>query len=383
VELLVVAEDVEDGRVRLLGRDVNEAQACEGEEAAKRLPVGLLVEVSGRAMRSDFEPILERRLHESLNRAQGLVHAGGRERVWMGLTGEAVAAGFRLEHLGRIIQARLHKEFGRLVDKVQVTIMTAAPAVEELDIRARAVREVRDERLGSLTDEAVATFYSCTICQSFAPNHVCILSPERPGLCGSYDWVDARAGYEIDPTGPNLPVPKGVEIDARRGRFAGVDAFVWNASHHNVARVSMYSLIEDPMTSCGCFEVISGVLPGCGGVMAVECDHEGMTPCGLDVAALRDIVGRGSPTPGFLGHSRRHMVTPKYIRADGGIARLVWMSARLKEQMGAELEEAVARAGYAGLMDKIATEVTAVNEEEVRRFLERVGHPALAMRPMV
>lgn len=51
----------------------------------------------------------------------------------------------------------------------------------------------RDERLDTLTDESVDVYYSCILCQAFAPSHVCVVTPERLGLCGAVSWLDAKA----------------------------------------------------------------------------------------------------------------------------------------------------------------------------------------------
>ena len=71
-----------------------------------------------------------------------------------------------------------------------------------------------------MTDESVDTFYSCTLCQSFAPTHVCVISPERLGLCGAYNWLDTKASYQIDPTGRNQPILKGECYDDVRANGA-------------------------------------------------------------------------------------------------------------------------------------------------------------------
>ena len=44
-------------------------------------------------------------------------------------------------------------------------------------------------------------------CQSFAPNHCCVVTPERLGLCGAC-WLDSKATFEIDPIGPAAPLPR-------------------------------------------------------------------------------------------------------------------------------------------------------------------------------
>ena len=94
-----------------------------------------------------------------------------------------------------------------------------------------AVYSERDDRLAGMTDEDVEMFYSCALCQSFAPNHICVVSPERPGLCGAYSWLDCRAAYEITPSGPNQPISKGNCIETAVGQWDKVNAFVLQGSH--------------------------------------------------------------------------------------------------------------------------------------------------------
>jgi len=375
VELLLSApsQSVVDGRVTVVGPEVDSVPQ------GGTIPLGVLVEVSGRKMQKDFEPILERQLHHFLNEAEGLLHVGQRDIVWLRLSGRAAAAGFRLEHLGRIVHARLHADFGEIVEKAQVTVFSLSEDVERLVERARAVYRERDERIGALTDESVDVFYSCTLCQSFAPDHVCIITPERSGLCGAYNWLDGKAAFQIDPTGPNRPVGKGAAVDPNRGQYDGINSFVRDASHGAIQRINLYSILEDPMTACGCFEAVSGVLPMCNGVMTVDRDHPGMTPSGMKFSTLAGLVGGGVQTPGFIGHSRLYVGSKKFISAEGGVARLVWMPRRLKEELRSVIEQAAQDAGYPDLCDRIATEEDAVEEEEVMAFLMEAGHPALTM----
>jgi len=375
-EFTEIAEDVEDGKVEVVGPEIDEVE----EEST--IPFAIHVEVSGRKMQKDFEPILERQGHTFYNEAEGVLHMGQRDTIWMRISKRAKDAGFTFEHLGKIIHARYHADFGEVVDKVQVTIYTKQEDVENLLERARQAYHERDERLGSLTDESVDTFYSCILCQSFAPTHVCVITPERPGLCGSYNWLDGKAAYEMNPTGGNQPVPKGETIDDARGQWTGVNEYVKENSQGQVEAFNTYSMMENPMTSCGCFEVISCVLPMCNGIMTVNREFKGETPSGMKFSTLAGSVGGGVQTPGFLGHSRFYMGSPKFIAADGGIKRLVWMPKELKEEMRDILEKAGEREGVPDLIDKIATEEDAVEEEEVLEYLTRVGHPALEMDPL-
>ncbi|NLE74019.1 MAG: CO dehydrogenase/CO-methylating acetyl-CoA synthase complex subunit beta [Actinobacteria bacterium] len=375
-ELLLTAEDVEDGRVTVVGPEVEDLSF------GSTVPLGVLVEVAGRRMQKDFEPILERQLHHLLNEVQGLRHMGQRDVLGMHLSHRAVEAGFRFEHLGRIIHSIMHAEYSQIVDRVQVTVFTQTEMVLTLLERAQAVYRERDERIGSLTDEDVDEFYSCTICQSFAPNHVCIMTPERCGLCGAYSWLDGKISFQINPAGPSRPIRKDNVLDAARGSWEGINSFVHDASHGAVERIDLYSLLEYPMTSCGCFECISGVLPLCNGIFTVDRDYSGMIPIGVKLSTLADMVRGGAQTPGFLAHSRLYVGSPRFLSGDGGILRLVWMPRYLKESLRAEIEAAAVAVGHPDLWEKIATEDDAVEEEEVMSFLARVGHPALDMEAM-
>ena len=113
-----------------------------------------------------------------------------------------------------------------------------------MDRRLAEVRQVyraRNQRVESLTDESVDTFYSCLLCQSFAPNHVCVITPERLGLCGAYNWLDGKAAYEIDPTGGNQPLVKGECLDPVRGQWENINEYVYANSKHAIGAVNAYS----------------------------------------------------------------------------------------------------------------------------------------------
>ena len=139
----------------------------------------------------------------------GIMHIGQRDMNWIRMSKDAFNNGFRLAHIGIILHAMLHQEYSVIVDKVQVKIYTRQSDIGKLLSQAKRSYDERDERSSGMTDESVDNYFSCTLCQSFAPNHVCIITPERLGLCGAYSWLDGKASYEITPTGPNQPVAKG------------------------------------------------------------------------------------------------------------------------------------------------------------------------------
>jgi len=370
--------EVEDGSVELDGSDADSVQA------GGKMPLGIIVEVAGRKMQADFEPVLERQIHTFMNEAQGLWHMGQRDISWIRISKDTFKAGFRLEHIGKLLHGLYHDQYSNILDKVQVKILTDEQKVVELRDTARKVFAERDKRIAGMTDEEVDTFYSCTLCQSFAPNHVCVVSPERPGLCGAYSWLDCRAAYEITPSGPNQPISKGNCIEPTIGQWDKINAFVLKTSGGNVERMSQYSMITDPMTSCGCFECIAAVLPSTGGIMIANREFAEMTPCGMKFSTLAGTVGGGQQTPGFIGHSKHYINSRKFIAAEGGIKRIVWMPTMLKEEIKDAFAERAKELGLAPeeFLAKIADETTATTEEQVLEFISKSGHPVTTLEPM-
>jgi acetyl-CoA synthase len=377
-EYLQMAEldEVQDGRVTVVG------PGFESTAEGGAIDLGIVVAVAGRKLQKDFEPVLERQIHHFVNGASGIQHIGQRDIAWIRISKAACEKGFNLEHLGKILHARFHSDFGAIVDKVEVTLYTEAAQVEEWLAKARMAYQERNERTGSMTDDSVEEFYSCTLCQSFAPNHVCVVSPERLGLCGAYNWLDCKASNQINPTGPNQPIRKGAQLDASKGYWQGVNDFVQLASHGQITDVSVYSIMENPMTACGCFECIAMVIPETNGVMVLSREDTSMSPAGMTFSTLAGMAGGGLQTPGIMGHGKFYILSPKFLSADGGFKRVVWMSSVLKEQMADALRKVAEREGDAELIDKICDERSATEVEGLLRFLQEKAHPALSMPPL-
>ena len=372
----VEMDAINDGDIQVIGPDIDQVKP------GSALPLAIWVEVAGRKMQSDFEPILERQIHHLVNGAEGIWHMGQRDIVWTRVSTAGFAKGLRLRHYGEILHAKLLSEYPAIVDKVKVTLITDPEEVTRRVAIARKVYDERNRRLESMTDESVDTFYSCLLCQSFAPDHVCIITPERLGLCGAYNWLDGKAAFEIDETGPNQPVKKGECLDPVRGVWRGINDFVYTNSHKALSSFCAYSIMDRPMTSCGCFEVILGYVPELNGVMAVNREYLGETPIGMTFSSLAGQVGGGQQTPGFMGCGKIFLTSRKFLTAEGGHKRLVWMPKELKNLLAEDLKKLVAAQGEPDLLDKIADETVACDAGAVRAHLEKVGHPALKMTDM-
>nr|WP_099092353.1 acetyl-CoA decarbonylase/synthase complex subunit alpha/beta [Dehalogenimonas formicexedens] len=370
-------DEVTDGAVEVSGPELDEVPA------GSKLPLAIVVEVAGRQMQDDYEPILERQIHHLINYAQGVMHIGQRDIAWLRVSKGAVEKGFRLSHIGKLLHAKLHQDFGRIFDKMQVTLYTRTEDVLAIVAKAKEAYAARDARIEGMTDESVETFYSCLLCQSFAPSHVCVISPERTGLCGSYNWMDCKASFDINPIGPNQPVSKGQTLDPRLGQWKGVNEYVFKASRGNVDHYNFYSIISDPMTACGCMECISAILPLCNGVMTVNREYTDMTPCGMKFTTLAGTIGGGVTTPGFVGHSKYNITQRKFLAAEEGIKRLVWMPRSLKEEIADLFNERANEIGIPDLLNRVADETVGTTEEAILSFLTEMNHPALSLDPLL
>ena len=356
-------DEVVDGKIEVVGPGFDQI------DPQGFMDMGIVVQVAGREMQEDFEPVLERQIHYFINGASGIQHIGQRDITWIRLSTAAVEKGFGLEHFGKILHARFHDDLGAIVDKVQVTIYPDPDKFQAWLDRAREAYDYRHKRLADLKDDSVDEFYTCTLCQSFAPDHVCIVSPERLGLCGAYNWLDCKASFSINPTGPNQPIKLGQPIDTAKGYWEGTNKYAKVGSHGAVSEVAMYSIMENPMTACGCFECIVMLIPEANGVMVVSREDPSMTPAGMTFSTLAGIAGGGLQTPGVMGVGKFYLISPKFISAEGGFKRVVWMSSFLKESMAEEFQAVAEREGDPDLISKIADEKSAANVEELLAWM--------------
>ncbi|MGI6096578.1 MAG: acetyl-CoA decarbonylase/synthase complex subunit alpha/beta [Dethiobacteria bacterium] len=375
---MVSGKEIEDGKIEVIGPEIDEV------EEGGCLPLGIIVKIFGHKMQEIFEGVLERRIHNFINLGEGLWHTAQRDNCWLRISNKAASKGFQIYHYGELLLAKFKNDFSSIVDRVEIELITDSKLVEEKVKEAWEVYIARDERLRGLTDELVEEFYFCLVCQSIAPNHCCVITPERPGLCGAVSWLDAKASFEIDPIGPCRPIKKEGLIDEEKGIWESVNEYVYLNSNRSIKECSLYSLLARPMTSCGCFEAIMGIVPETNGVMISTRKYGGMTPCGMTFSTLAEIIGGGVQTPGFMGLARSYILSRKFIRAEGGIARIVWMPKELKEYLGERFCQRCEEEGLGtDFVEKIADETVGETAEEILAYLEKKKHPALTMDPLL
>ena len=372
-------DEVEDHKITVVGPDVDEM------ELGSKNPIAYVVEVAGKRMQPDFEPVIERKFHNYINCIEGVYHTGQRDMQRIRIGKEAYNAGFRIRHIGEVLYTQVKNEFEAVVDKCQVTVYTDPAECTRIRHEvAIPVFDKRDARLENLTDETVDVYYSCILCQAFSPSHVCVVTPERLGLCGAVSWLDAKATNELDPNGPCQIITKERPIDENLGSYEDVDEAVQKFSQGALEHVTLYSIMQDPMTSCGCFECICGIEPFSNGVVIANREYAGMTPLGMTFSEMASMTGGGVQTPGFMGHGKHFISSKKFMKAEGGIERIVWMPKELKETVAERLNKTAKELyGIDNFTDMIGDETVATDPEVLVAFLTEHNHPALSMDPMM
>ena len=368
--------EIEDHKITIQGPDL-----CD----QKDLALGTFIEVAGAKMQADFESVIERKIHAWFNYMEGVMHTGQRNQVRIRVSNDAYDKGLRMKDFAEVLYVMIMDEFDAVVDKCQITLITDAEAAGKFrDELAMPRYNERDDRLLSMTDESVDRYYTCILCQSFAPAHCCVVTPERLGLCGAVSWLDAKATNELNPNGPCQPIFKEGCTDERLGRYDSVNAAIAEATHGAVENVTLYSLLEDPMTSCGCFECICGIEPMSMGVIVVNREFKGMTPVGMTFGELASCTGGGVQTPGYMGHGRHFISSKKFISAEGGIERIVWMPKELKDDVAERLNKTAKELyGIDNFSDMIADETITTDGEELLNWLTEKGHPVLGLDPLM
>jgi len=356
-------DEVEDEKVTIIGPDLKDLP--EGGN----VPFGILVEVAGKAIEEDLEGVVERRIHEYCNFVEGIMHLNQRYDIWIRVSKKAFQKGLNsFTYVGKVL-ARLYKSELPFIEKIQITFITDPAKVKELHDQAMDVYEARDAKARGMKDDEVDTFYGCTLCQSFAPTHMCVITPQRYSNCGSISWFDGRASAQVDPKGPVFAIEKGEMLDAEKGEFSGVNETIKQKTLGAVDRVWMYTGFGYPHTSCGCFEAMAFYIPEVEGYGIVDRGFKGVTVNGLAFSTLADSGAGGRQVDGFHGISIEYMRSPKFLEADGGWDRVVWMPQSVKDRVAEFMPEAA--------KTNIATENDAKTVDELKTFLKEKNHPVL------
>ena len=354
-------DEIEDGKIIVVGPDIKEM------EGGSTHPFGIFIEVAGKEIEEALEGVIERRIHEYCNFIEGFMHLNQRYDIWLRLSKKSFKKGLNSFHLiGKVLQ-RLFKSELPFIEKIQIAFLTDPERVKEMYEEAMKIYEARDSKARGLKDEDADAFYGCTLCQSFAPTHCCVITPQRYSNCGSISWFDGRASARVDPKGPVFRIDKGECIDPFKGEYKGVNTTLKEKTLGEVTRVWLYTAFDSPHTSCGCFEAVAFYIPEVDGLGIVHRGFKEVTVHGLPFSTMADSTAGGRQVDGFHGLSIEYMRSPKFLQVDGGWNRIVWMPSSVKERVKDFISKEV--------VDKIATENDVKTVDELKAFLKDHKHP--------
>jgi acetyl-CoA decarbonylase/synthase complex subunit beta len=357
-------DQIEDGKVVIVGPDLKDLK--EGGE----YPLGILIEAAGAQLDPGLEGVIERRLHGYLNYIEGFMHLNQRYDIQIRLGKKSFQKGLNtFEIIGKVLY-RLFKNELPIIEKLQITFITDISKIGSLYTDALASYEARDAKARGLKDNEVPEFYGCVLCQSFAPSHVCVITPQRYSNCGAISWHDGKASASIDPKGPIFAIPRGDVINEEKGEFSGVNEAAKKRSMGEVTKVWLYTAFDHPHTSCGCFEAVTFYIPEVDGFGIVHRTFKGVTVNGLPFSTLADSTAGGRQIDGFHGMSLEYMRSSKFFAADGGWNRVVWVPKEVKEKVKDFIPK--------DIIGKIATEDDAKGIDDLKTFLKEKNHPIVA-----
>jgi acetyl-CoA decarbonylase/synthase complex subunit beta len=357
-------DEIEDGKITIIGPDIKDMK----EGGA--YPLGILVEAAGPTLDQALEGVIERRIHGYLNYIEGFMHLNQRYDIWIRLNKKSFQKGLNsFQYIGMVLH-RLFKSELPIIEKVQITFITDPAKVQEMYPNALADYETRDAKARGLKDEEVDKFYGCVLCQSFAPSHVCVITPQRYSNCGAISWFDGRASAQVDPKGPVFAIERGELVNAEKGEFSGVNEAVKKRTLGEVNQVWLYTAFDHPHTSCGCFEAVAFYIPEVDGFGVVNRSFKGVTVNGLPFSTLADSTAGGRQIGGFHGMSIEYMRSKKFLAADGGWNRVVWLPKEVKDRVKDFVPQEI--------VDKIATEENAQSIDSLKSFLKEKNHPVVA-----
>ena len=354
-------DEIEDEKITIIGNDLPDIP--EGTN----VPFGMIIEVAGTEIEKDLEGVIERRLHEYVNFIEGFMHLNQRYDIQMRLSKKSYQKGFNTLKLFAKVLFRLYKSEMSFIEKMQITFITDPEKVKEYYDSAMELYESRDAKARGMSDDDVEVFYGCSLCQSFAPTHLCVITPQRYANCGAISWFDGKATAKVDPKGPVFEIPKGNIIDSLTGEYDEVNRVIREKSLGEIERVQLYTGFGYPHTSCGCFEGCAFYIPEVDAYGVVHRNYRDKTVNGLDFVTISDLTAGGRQVDGFHGLSIEYMRSPRFMQADGGWDRVVWMPEdimdRIKEYMPPEI------------VPKIATEKTVSSLDELKTWLREKKHP--------
>lgn len=248
LEVTTNEDEVKDNVIEIIGPDVDEV------EEGSSFPFGMQFKIWGSEVTIDYDDYFARAMHDHIENMEGLMGVNTRANWWMRVA-KRMKGRFSLHMMAQAIIA-LTKSAYPIAEKMEARIIVGAPEVGGPELVQQVLEEeikpkwdLSDSRAKGMEDDDMDNFYSCTLCQGFAPNHACILAPERMPFCGIMSYKGAQVSRKLDPHGYVDEIPKGEPINKESGQYEGINQYIYAKSNRTIKRLNLYSTIKYPMTS--------------------------------------------------------------------------------------------------------------------------------------
>jgi acetyl-CoA decarbonylase/synthase complex subunit beta len=226
------------------------------------------------------------------------------------------------------------------LENIHIKILTGDD-IKEVRIAVDEFRALRQKVISEESDDNVKYFHYCLECQPFAKDHVCIITPDRPPMCGRDRLMQKAAALfgvsrhpwkrqELKEQEIRGTITVGNAIDVKNGEYVEVNRAIERLSPSHIKRVQLHGLREFPHTSCGCFQFLVFWIESLHGIGIMERDYQGEAPEGFTWDRLANAAG-GKQAPGIVGVSRNYLRSKRFMQGEGGLDAVRWVSPKAFE----------------------------------------------------
>jgi len=309
-------------------------------------PLGVILTAEAEPLDALDRDYIEARAAHALSQMRGVRASLCEGRLALDLSADTALTPQRL---GETLIAAVRHEFPK-IEKLSAEIVFDRDRLCSLSDAVCDELAAREDEIAAATEETLDSFATCVGCSPFAPDHTCVLTPERPPQCGrAYAKIKTGALYDYDDTsnihhrilhaGINSYgiCPKGEAIDPVSGEWSGVNEAVSRLTGGRTTRVQLHSLDEAPHTGCGCFRLIAFKTDQpTASIGVMQRGYKGQAPDGRTWSDLHYAL-TGKQTPGLAGAAPNYLRSPRFLAAHGGWDAVVWVSPEIATYMGEDL----------------------------------------------
>ena len=323
--------------VLMPGTVENGTELPENDDLTKADAIGIMIETGDKRLDVSTSEYIEKDALRGISTITGLRAEQSKEGKFFIQCAKGAKPSASI--IAQALQRWIPYEFPYL-EKVHVRILTGDDAKRARPVVEKFLTE-RQRVIGGESDDTVKYFHYCLECQPFSKDHVCIITPDRPPMCGRDRLMQKAAALfgvsrhpwkrrELEEREIRGTIAVRNATDAKKGEYFEVNQAIERLSPSHIKRVQLHGLREFPHTSCGCFQFLVFWIESLRGIGIMERDYQGEAPEGFTWDKLANAAG-GKQTPGIVGVSRNYLRSKRFMQGEGGFDAVRWVSPRAFE----------------------------------------------------